>query len=197
MQTFDSIKRSLDKYIDLTEDEFEIFCSYLEKQTLKKKEVFLRAGDVCRHVFFINSGCMRYFYTVDGEERIGQFFTENDWFTEYESFLTQRPSTQTIDALEPCDLLVLSYQHLQMLYTVIPKFERFGRLMAEQNFIGVKHRYSPLLNETPEARYLHLIQTRPQLIQRIPQHYLASFLGIKPESLSRIRKRIYQNRPLS
>jgi CRP-like cAMP-binding protein len=194
MPEFDQIKQSIGKYINLTDDEFGRFTRCLERWVLKKKQVLLAEGEVCRHVFFVNRGCLRYFYAVDGEERIGQFFTENDWLTEYESFLTQRPATQTFEALEPVDLWALSYQNLQNLYSAIPKMERFGRLIAEQNFIGVKRRYSPLLNESPEERYLHLIKTRPGLLQRVPQHYLASFLGIKPESLSRIRKRLHQNR---
>ena len=130
---------------------------------------------------------------MDGEEITGQFFFENGWYTDYESFLLQKPSKQNIDALEPTELILLSKSDLFNLYITIPKFEKFGRIMAENAFMGLRNRTELLTQQSAEERYLKLVKERPKVIERVPQHYIASYLGIKPPSLSRIRKRIMSN----
>jgi CRP-like cAMP-binding protein len=164
---------------------------------LKKKALLLREGEMCRHVAYIESGCLRYFYNVNGEEHTGQFFFENGWYTDYDSFLRRVPSTQNIQALEPARVWLLPREALYRLYEERPVFERFGRLMAEHAFQGLRTRNDALLNLTPEERYLRLLRERPKVVARVPQHYIASHLGLKPESLSRIRKRLADNRRLS
>jgi CRP-like cAMP-binding protein len=180
----------LARFVTLSEGEFAAFCAKLMPRPLKRKEVLLRQGEVCKHVAFITQGCLRYFYLVEGEEHTGQFFFENSFYTDYESFLSGEPSRQNVDALEKTELLLLRKTDLYGLYEENPKFERFGRLMAEQAYLGVRRRNTDLLNLSPEDRYLELLAKRPKVIERIPQHYIASYLGIKPQSLSRIRKRI-------
>ncbi|GAB2583371.1 Crp/Fnr family transcriptional regulator [Spirosoma areae] len=191
---FDRLKASLDRLLPLTPEEFVHFVTLLTPRKLTKYEHYLRAGEVCTHIAFINQGCLRYYYLKDGSEFNGQFFFEGSWIGEYQSFLTGKPSIQYFDALENAELLVMQHRDLQKLYTDLPKFERFGRVLAENVVIGSQYRTASLLFDTPEERYLKLISDRPKVVERIPLHHIASYLGIKPESLSRIRKRLADNR---
>ena len=187
---YESLFPNLKHLIGLTNEEFDTFLGCLQFQKLKRKEILIVEGDICRYAYFIKKGCLRYFHNVDGQEITGQFFFENAWYTDYESFLLQKPSKQNIDALEPTELVLLPKNELQNLYITIPKFEKFGRIMAETAFIGLRNRTELLTQQSAEERYLSLMKERPKVIERVPQHYIASYLGIKPPSLSRIRKRI-------
>jgi len=149
---------------------------------------------VCSSVAFINKGCLRYYYLAEGEEHTLQFFFENAWYTDYESFLTEKPTAQFIQALEPTELLILSKHSLTELYNTIPKFERFGRIMAEQAYLGSRKKNVAYHTLTPEDQYLKLVHERPKVIQRVALKYIASYLGIQPESLSRIRKRLFDEK---
>jgi len=187
------IRTNLSRFVNLTPAEFSQFTQYLTHKSLKKKEVLLQEGEVCRNAYFISQGCLRYYFNVEGEDKTGQFFFEGAWYADFESYITGRPSSENIQALEASELLLLSRKSLLQLFDKVPKFERFGRLIAENAFLGVKARNNSFLNQTPEERYQALLKERPKVISRIPQHYIASYLGIKPESLSRIRKRMMDN----
>ncbi len=191
---FDRLKTSLERLLPLSREEFIAFAMLLTERRLVKREPLLRAGEVCNQIAFVNQGCLRYYYLKDGNEFNGQFFFEGAWVGDYQSFLTGQPSIQYIDALEDANLLVISRADLQRLYTEQPRFERFGRLLAENVVVGSQRRTASLLFDTPEERYLKLITERPKVVERIPLHHIASYLGIKPESLSRIRKRLADNR---
>jgi CRP-like cAMP-binding protein len=187
---YNQFKQQVAKIITLTEAEYAHFLASAHVKEFKRKEMILTEGEICKYSYFVNKGCMRYFHVVDGEQHTGQFFLENTWYTDFESFLTVLPSRQNIEALEKTELIMFSKMALEKLYKEIPKFERFGRLMAERAFIGLRTKTEMLALHSPEERYLNLIKQRPKLIQRVSQHYIASYLGIKPQSLSRIRKRI-------
>lgn len=191
---YDQILARLSQFIALDKSEQDYFITKLVVRQYKKKEIILQQGDLCKYAYFINYGCLRYYYNIEGKENTAQFFFENGWYTDYESFLTGKPTQQNIETLEKSQMLLLSGKDLQQLYIDIPKFERFGRLMAENAFLGVRHRSEMLENQTAEERYLTLMKERPKVFERVPQHYIASYLGIKPQSLSRIRKRILDNR---
>ena len=188
---YEQILKRISLFISLDKREEDIFVSKLIVKRFKKKELILQEGDVCKYAYFINSGCFRYYYNIDGQENTAQFFFENGWYADYDSFLTGKPTKQNIETLENSELLLLSSKDLQQLYIEIPKFERFGRMMAENAFLGIRQRSEMLENQTAEERYLTLMNERPKVFERIPQHYIASYLGIKPPSLSRIRKRIF------
>lgn len=187
---YDQILKRLSQFVSLEKAEQDAFLSKLILKSFPRKELILREGEVCRYAYFINKGCLRYYYNVEGQENTAQFFFENGWYTDYDSFLTGKPTHQNIETLEDTELLLLSSHDLQQLYISIPKFERFGRLMAENAFLGIRQRSEMLENLTAKDRYLNLIKERPKVFERIPQHYIASYLGIKPPSLSRIRKQI-------
>ncbi len=164
--------------------------SRLRFRKLKRKELLLESGKVCSDAFFVIKGLIRYFHVVDGEEITGQFFFEGSWYTDYESFLIGIPSSQNVQALEPCEIAYLSKTVLQELYGRIPALEKFGRYMAENAYLGLRKRTETYTLLSAEQRYLALLEQRPKVIARVPQHYIASYLGIKPQSLSRIRRRI-------
>lgn len=191
---YDQILKRLSQFITLDKSEQDYFITKLQLMECNKKELVLQEGKVCKYAYFINNGCFRYYYNIDGQENTAQFFFENGWYTDYDSFLTGKPTNQNIETLEKTQLLLLSANDLQQLYLKIPKFERFGRLMAENAFLGIRQRSEMLENQTAEERYLNLMKERPKVFERIPQHYIASYLGIKPPSLSRIRKRLLHNK---
>jgi CRP-like cAMP-binding protein len=188
---FDQIRKNIQTHVVLSDAALDQFCGKLVRRRLRRKEFLYEAGQVCRAVAFVESGCLRYFYLTDGVEQTGQFFFENAWYTDYESFLSERPTQQFIQTLEPTDLWLLPKSALYELYEKHPKIERFGRIMAENAFLGSRKTNVNFLTRTPEERYRQLIVERPKLIERVSLKYIASYLGVQPESLSRIRKRIF------
>jgi CRP/FNR family transcriptional regulator, anaerobic regulatory protein len=182
--------KSMSRFIRLQPEEERMMLKLFFPRKLNKKEHWIMPGDHCREIAFIVSGCLRYYYSKNDVERTGQFFFEGGWFTDYESWVTRQPATVGIDAIEPTQLLIIPFIELERLYDENPKFERLGRLMAENTIIGIRNRNLSLLNNSPEERYMQLLNERPKVIERIPQHLIASYLGIEPETLSRIRKKI-------
>ena len=189
----DQLRKSIEYIISITDSEFEHFQKFVQIKTFKRKELLLKSGDVCKSAFFVLEGCMRYFYLKDGEEITGQFFFENSWYTDYASFISKRPSNQNIQALEKTTVVVLPKVEMDKIFVEIPKFEKFGRLMAENAFLGLRDKTELHTNLSAEERYVSIITNRPKVIERIPQHYIASYLGIRAPSLSRIRQRLLNN----
>lgn len=188
------IIQSIQSIVPLNKVEKEAFIGILDIKQFKKKEFLLQEGQTCSKISFINSGCTRLFYNVEGVENTIQFFFANSWHTDYASFLTGQPTIENMQALEACEVVQVRKTDLYKLYDIYPVFDRVGRVMAENAFLSLSKLNKMLTNEEPEQRYLNLLEQRPELVERIPQHYIASYLGIKPESLSRIRKRIFQNK---
>jgi CRP/FNR family transcriptional regulator, anaerobic regulatory protein len=191
------ILNSIKSIVKLNQEEEDAFLAILEVKQVKKKEFLLEEGKVCNKITFINSGCMRIFFNVDGKENTIQFFFSDGWYTDYSSFLTGIPSAENMQALENSEVVQFSKKDIYALYDRYPVFDRVGRIMAENAFRSVSRLNQMLANEEPEQRYLNLLKQRPEVVERIPQHYIASYLGIKPESLSRIRKRIFDARKKS
>lgn len=160
---------------------------------LGKGDHILRAGTVADEVFFVHQGLLRYYFNDpndDGQERTGQFFDEGIVVTDAESFLARLPAEQNFEALEKSSIVVLPREVLNTGYDDDHAIERFGRLMLEEALIGSQRRASRLLTLQPEDRYRRFVETRPEVARRVPQYLIASYLGLTPESLSRIRRRI-------
>jgi len=178
------------QFTDFNDSELEIIMPYFEQKIFKKKSILLEIGKVSNEVFYLINGCIRLYCEKDGEELSTYFFTENMFAGSYDSFLSRKLSKVAIETLEDCEVLVLSHESLESLYQVFPKMNEFIRKAIEQRFVLLHDLFISYLLNSPEERYLTLIKDRPELLQRIPQHQIASFLGITPVSLSRIRNRV-------
>lgn len=176
--------------IHLDAEEKEYLLSLFSIKEYKKGDFFLKEGQVCKEVGFIEKGLVRYFFNKEGEELISEFGKEGDFVCNYQSFLDHSPSTRNIQAIEDVTLQEISYDNLQLLYKNIKEGEKFGRLACEQIFVSSLKQITSLYTDPPETRYLKFIETYPDLQQRIPQYYISSYIGVKPQSLSRIRKRL-------
>ena len=189
---FELLSQKFEEKIQLTEEEKELSRKFFTPKKLRRRQYLLQEGDVCKYVTFVEKGLLRY-YTVDerGQEHITQFAFEGWWISDLLSFLTGEPSTYNIDALEHCELLLLSKAAEDEMLERIPKLERYFRILLQNNLIATQKRLASSLNQSAEERYSELIQSCPETLpQRIPQHMLASFLGITPETLSRIRRQL-------
>ncbi len=180
------------QFTDFNDSELEIIMPYFETKQFKRKSILLNIGQVSTEVYYIIDGCIRLFCEKDGEELSTYFFTENMFAGSYDSFLSCKPSKVAIETLEDCEVLVLTYESLESLYQIFPKMNEFIRKAIEQRFILLHDLFISYLLNSPEERYLTLIKDRPELLQRIPQHQIASFIGITPVSLSRIRNRVFK-----
>jgi CRP/FNR family transcriptional regulator, anaerobic regulatory protein len=178
------------KHVSLTTKEQNRIEEIFKARLFEAGDYLVRLGEVCRYITFIQSGLMRYFFLKNGEEIIGNFFFDNTFVGAFQSFITQTPSTLYVDCIESCQTLQATFDDWEALYIEIPKLERFGRKMAEQLFIFSQQRTASLLFETPDERYKALVKRRPKVIQRVPQYMIASYLGVTPETVSRIRKRL-------
>ncbi|MGI4751906.1 MAG: Crp/Fnr family transcriptional regulator [Janthinobacterium lividum] len=186
-----SLLQSIQNVITLSTAEKDLVTALFKEKTYKKEDFFLAGGQVCKQVGFVTKGLLRYYINHDGEDKTYDFGQENNFVCNYESFLPQSPSTKIIQALEDCELLVISFADLQIFYQSIKQAERFGRLVIEQVFIQTLQDLSSFYTDSPELRYEKFLKKHPDLQQRISQYHIASFVGVKPQSLSRIRKRIF------
>lgn len=196
MNEFTLLQKYITQFISFSEEEWQMHQAMLTRRFLKRGEFLLRAGEVCDHITFINKGVFRTYMIIDDEEMTSNFAFEGNYVTEYTSFVSRQPTTDYIVAMEDAEILQLEYNQLQAGYDKAPVWQKFGRLMAEYVLTFISSRNKSLLFNTPEERYLKLMKERPKVIERIPQHYIASYLGIKPESLSRIRKRLMETKKI-
>ena len=175
----------------LTEEEIDLFLSFLTLKKLKKKEHYLMPGDICNAVAYINKGCMRrYIIDEHSKESILNFALEDYFIGDLESLLQRIPTTYYIQALEDSELLLLSWEDLSRVCDLIPRFKEFHDEKMQRNHYYTLKRLTFNKTATPEEKYLLLMKEQPQVFSRISLHYIASYLGIEPESLSRLRKRI-------
>lgn len=189
----EEISKHIGQLLLLENEDLQTFLSKFKPVSLKKGEYFIKEGQISRKVGFIISGSMLCYYDKDGEQAIDEFSLDKEFITDYFSFLTNSPAGKNVKCLEATELVVMSYEDLQELYAISPVFERVGRLMAEALFMNWQQKAKSLMLDDAETRYLKLISRRPDLPQRVPQYLIASYLGVKPETLSRIRKKLTQN----
>ena len=187
------LRSHIEKRVPLTDEEFHLISGFFVPKILKTRQFLLQEGDVSGRLAFVTSGCLRE-YTVDqkGNEHIIQFAVKDWWVSDLNSFLSGAPSTHNIDALQDSELLLLEKPSREKLFEAIPKMERFFRLLLESNYISTHKRINDSLSASAEERYLTFIRTYPRMMEEIPQHQIASYLGITPQSLSRIRKELSQ-----
>lgn len=191
------LKEILIKCFELDEIDVEIASNLFYEETIKKGDYYLRENQLCKKISFIESGLFRLFSNVNDIERNIYFFTENDFITDYFGFLTQTQSLRPIQALEDSVILSIKKEQLHELYSKSKKWERMGRLLAESAFLTSVIVTDRLLQDNFEARVESFIEETPNLIQRVPQYMIASYLNMTPETLCRVKKRIYKKHYLS
>ncbi len=181
----------ISKYISLTEEEKNAILSLDLFRSVKKGTILLKEGQNTLDNYFVLKGCIRVYYIIDGEEKTTAFYTELDALTPH-CAITNTPSDYFISCIEDSILLVSNADMAEEINSKFPKFEIMCRILSEELLAKQQINFDEFKISSPEQRYLNLLQKRPDLIQRVPQHQLASYLGIKPQSLSRLRARILE-----
>ena len=188
---FEALRVHIANYVDLSDEQFRRCSMVFFPRNVRKKDFLLREGEICRHIAFVTGGCLRsYSVDTDGGEHVVQFAVSGWWISDLYSFLTGEPSSTAIDALEDSELLLCEKAPFEGLCSAIPGFERFFRMLLQNNYIASHRRIADTLGLSAQERYLGFLKTYPEISSRIPQHHIASFLGVTPEALSRIRRRI-------
>ncbi|WP_221389934.1 Crp/Fnr family transcriptional regulator [Dyadobacter sp. NIV53] len=181
----------ISKYVSLTEDEKNIIISLNTFRTIKKGTILLREGQNSNESYFVMKGGIRTYYMIDGEEKTTAFYTEMEALTPH-CVVNKAPSEYYISCIEDSIITVSTPEMEVEVFNKFPKFESMCRVLSEEILVKQQINFDEFKTSSPEQRYLNLLQSRPDLIQRVPQHQLASYLGIKPESLSRLRARIIE-----
>src|SRR5690554_2391398 len=194
-KSFDALRIYIQKHSDLKDEEFELVSSLFTPVTIKRNHFILREGEICRYGYFVVKGTLR-LYSIDkkGEEHIIQFALEDWWISDVSSMISGKASIYNIDALEDSDVLQIDKNSFEKFISFSPKFEKMFNLGSQKSRIALQERVTTFLSMTAEEKYLFMINKYPDIINRVPQRHIASFLGITPESLSRVRKNLSKNR---
>ncbi|SCW39888.1 Crp/Fnr family transcriptional regulator [Mucilaginibacter sp. NFR10] len=187
---FQNINNYAARSVSLTAEETALFNEILEYRKIPKKTRLLTAGNICNFEAYVNKGCIReYIIDENGAEVTLQFAVEDWWVSDLASFQDQSPAHMNIETLEDCELLILTHDSKEKLLNEVPKLERMFRLMLQRHLTVVQKRLFKTISTTAMEKYLEFINRYPSIPQRVPQHYIASYLGISPEFLSKLRAR--------
>jgi CRP-like cAMP-binding protein len=188
-----ALRTYIDQYTSgtISDADFSVVSGVFTPRKLRRRQYFLQAGEVCKYFAFVLKGALRQ-YSVDekGQEHIMNFAVENWWVGDRESFVMLTPSKYNIDALEDCQLLLITNAQLQDLLHTVPAIATMVREMDQRNFIATQKRLHASIGYSAEERYGELLREHPGYLQRFPQHMIASYLGISPETLSRVRNKV-------
>jgi CRP-like cAMP-binding protein len=185
----DLILSNISRHITLSRSEIRYFLSLLEMKELKKKEFLLKEGEWCTTFSYVNSGVLRAFYRDQADKEATIMFAVNDWWiTDMPCFVSQSAAMINIEAITKCSVLQLTKEDIDLLYSEIPKFERFFRILMQNAYIREQLRILQNLSMPAEVRYRNFLQKYPKIAQQVTQKHIASYLGITPEFLSAIRK---------
>ena len=188
---FDRLLKHLQVAVFFSNDDMSKLIPFIEPRPVKKKEYLFTRGEICRHVGFINKGCMRYFFIDEkASEHILYFAFEEWWVGDLNSFYMNEPSPNCLQALEESELFLFSLTSFEGARKSIPAFDEFITIKHRKAYTTAQQKSFEERAVTAEEKYIKLLNTSPDIFQRVPQHYIASYLGITPESLSRIRKKI-------
>ncbi len=191
---FDRLRDHVSRLVPLTDEEVPLCSSFMIPKRVRKGAYLIQEGEPSKYLAFVTSGCLRS-YTIDtkGEEHIVQFAFDGWWITDLYSFLTGKPGSYFIDALEESDVLLLESAAYEKLCTTVVQFERYFRILLQNNYIATHRRVLASISMSAEERYLQMLEDYPTIVQRVAQRHIASYLGITPEALSRIRNRIVKS----
>ncbi|ASU32526.1 Crp/Fnr family transcriptional regulator [Mucilaginibacter xinganensis] len=177
--------------VSLTDAEKEVVKTFFTFKKLRKRQYLLQAGDVCKYMAFVEKGLLRS-YNVDdkGDEHMNMFALEGWWTSDMHSFFTGEKAVINIDAIEDAEVLMISPEAFEEMTLKVPKMDRYFRILFQNSLFTKERRLISSVTHTAEEKYTSLIESNPALVQRVPQNLIASYLGLAPETLSRIRKNI-------
>ena len=188
---YDLILKNVHRFIELTPEEKKLFISLLKPKKVYKRQLLFQEGNIAHYQYFVTKGCLRtYFIDNKGQEHNVQFAIEDWWTGDMHGFLTQKESRFNIVAIEDSEMLSIDKPSIEELYKKVPKFNSYFRQLLQNAFISLQDRILSGISETAEERYVNFRKKYPSMDKRIPQNQIASFLGITPESLSRVRKNL-------
>ncbi len=179
-----------ERYVTLTEDEVLELNNLVTIKSLKKGDVFFRNGEIANQMYFMLNGCVRLFYNAKGDEKTAYFYTEPQFICAGESYTYQVPASENYQAIEDTDIVIFSRDSIENLIKHSQNFEIIARVATENELINSQKIIESFVTKSAEERYVELLETNGELFQRVPQQYIASFLGVSPETISRIKRRI-------
>lgn len=185
---------NISKHIMLNQEEQQLFLAKTEIHHFKTKTILLNSGEICKHSYFVNSGILRSFNINDNiVEHVLSFACEGWWISDMYSLISQKPGNLFIEVLEDAEVLLLSKENQEQLYTEIPKLERFFRILTENSLVANQERLMDNLSLSAEERFEKFCKKYPTLIQKIPQKQIASYIGVTPEFFSKMKSRLLRN----
>lgn len=185
------LQKHIREYVDISDEKLEKYCSAFTLRKIKKKEFLLTEGSVCEFEGFIVKGCFKVFHTDrNADEQILYFGIENWWISDIDSFVNRIPSKLTIQALEDSEILLISKENKEKMYQEMPEVEKLMRLKFQRSIIALQRRILDNLSKSSEERYIEFLQDYPQTAHRLTNIQIAAYLGVTPESLSRVRRKI-------
>ncbi|HEV3251064.1 MAG TPA: Crp/Fnr family transcriptional regulator [Puia sp.] len=190
----DAVRNFVSRFVNLNDEEFSLFSQTLEFREFDKRKPLTREGEIENYLNFIVSGLARKYFYRNKEEMVTQIAKENEVISVYNSFLSGTPSTYVIETIEPTTFVSISKQNVENLYISNPKMERLGRLIVTQQFLNKESWEYDRMRLNSHERFIHFIKENPDLLQRVPQKYLASYLNIKPETFSRLKHLLKRKR---
>lgn len=187
-----AVQNYIQSIVDFTDQEMEEIMSHFKHMCIPAGEYFVDEGIVCKNIGFITKGYVRTYYEINEQEVTTMVLTKHNIVTAHTSFTLQRPSMSYIQAITDCEFLVMSAESMQELYDRFPKWERLGRLITEQVYGYMESRVVDYLSLSPEDRYRKMLENDAKILKNVPLRYIASMLGITPETLSRIRNKVHK-----
>lgn len=188
----DYLIKQIELYVSLTDYEKENFQRLVEKKCFNKNEIIFTAGKISNEIYFVSKGCVRLFYNVDGEEKTAFFYTEGQFICAGESYTYNVQAKENYQSIEKSEIYILKKANIEKLLTISSKFELIARIATENELIICQKIIASFITKSAEERYIELLKTNRILFQRVPQQYIASFLGVSPETLSRIKRRVFE-----
>lgn len=192
---FQEIDKHISRCVPIDDQGLGILHARLRHKVYNRKTLLLQHGEICRFEAYIVKGCVKkYYIDQSGNEVILQFAVEDWWISDIGSFNEQKPSNLFIETLEDTELLIIDYESKEKLFQELPQLERVFRIMMQRAYSVLESRFYAAVSHSAESRYLDFIKTYPNILQRVPQQQIASYLGITPESLSRIKANLYKKK---
>ncbi|MDO6472644.1 Crp/Fnr family transcriptional regulator [Maribacter sp. 1_MG-2023] len=192
MTSLQNLKNKILSYNKVDDDVLDYWLSLYERIELKKGEALISSGQMVNYFYYLDAGCIYYYKVQDGETKVLEFYTEDIFFTDLPAYVKGSPSRYFLTATEESTVFAIKKSNAEMSFDNSHQLERFGRLSMQEAFLKSYSRVERMNSRTNEERYLRLLEKRPDLFQRLPQYLIASYLGLTPVGLSKIRKRVGQ-----